>query len=62
MIVALCKLSLVAVSRGCFGCAVQVSLCSGFSSCGAWALGYVGFIGCGSQALEQRLSACGAQA
>ena len=32
------------------------------SRCGAWALGYVGFICCGSQALEQRLSACGAQA
>ena len=35
------------------------------SCCGVWALGAqasVGFSSCGSQALERRLSSCGAQA
>ena len=62
VIVALCKLFLVAASGGYSSCGAWASLCSGFSSCGTWALGYVGFSGCGSKALEQRLSTCGAPA
>ena len=44
-------------------------IAGGFSSCGAWALGVqasvvvaCGLSSCGSQALEHRLSSCGAQA
>ena len=38
---------------------VQASHCRGFSCCGAWALGQVGFSNCSSQALEHRLNSCG---
>ena len=44
-------LPLVAVS-GATGHGAQASLCSVFSSCGAWALGGVGVSGCVSWALE----------
>ena len=44
------------------GCHVPASYCGGFSCCGAWALGSLGFSGCSSRVLEQRLSTCGAQA
>ena len=37
--VALCQLSLVVVSGGCSSFGAQASYCSGFSSCGAQALG-----------------------
>ena len=37
-------------------CDVQASHCSGFSFCGAGALGRPAFSSCGSQALEHRLS------
>ena len=40
-------------------CNVWVSHCSGFSYCGAQALGLVGFSSCGSQALEHWLRSCG---
>ena len=47
---------------------VQASHCSGFSCCSAWAPGSqasvavaYGLSGCGSRALEHRLSSCGAQ-
>ena len=50
-------------------CCAQASHCSGFSCCRAWALGMQasvvvahGVSNCGSQALELRLSSCGAQA
>ena len=50
-------------------CGAQASHCSGFSCCGAWALGTWasvvvarGLSSCGSWALERRLSSCGAQA
>ena len=43
--------------------------CAGFSRCGAWTLGVQasvvavrGLSSCGSQALERRLSSCGARA
>ena len=35
------------------------SHCGGFSCCGAWALGLVGFRSYSSQAVEHRLSSCG---
>ena len=41
--------------------AAQTSHRSGFSCCGAWALGHVGFSSCSSQALEDRLNSCGTQ-
>ena len=41
--------------------AVRGSHCSGFSCCGARALG-AGFSSCSSRALERRLSSCGARA
>ena len=51
------------------GCGAQASHCGGFSCCGARALGAQasvvvvrGLSSCGSQALEHRLSSCGAQA
>ena len=47
-------------------CGVQTSHCSGFSCCGAWALGARASVvvahmlhSCGSRALERRLSSCG---
>ena len=47
----------------------RASHCGGFSCCGAWALGMWasvvvahGLSSCGSQALELRLSSCGARA
>ena len=50
-------------------CGAWASHCSGFSYCGAWALGVWASVGvacelssCGSRALEHRLSSCGAQA
>ena len=50
-------------------CGAQASHCSGFSCCGAWALGArasvvvaQGLSSCGSWALEYRLSSCGARA
>ena len=50
-------------------CGARASHCSGFSHCGAWALGMRasvvvahGLSSCGSQALDHRLSSCGAQA
>ena len=46
----------------CYSCGVQVSHCSGFSCCGAWALGPLGFSSCGSWALEHRLDSCDTQA
>ena len=60
--------SLVVASGG-YSCGARASHCSGFSSCGARALGSRasvvvarGLSSCGSQALEHRLSSCGAQA
>ena len=53
----------------CFRCGAQPSHCSGFSYCGAWALGVRpsvvvahGLSSCGSWALDCRLSSCGTQA
>ena len=50
-------------------CCVWASDCSGFSCCGAWALGTRasvvvahGLSSCGVWALERRLSSCGARA
>ena len=50
-------------------CGARASHCSGFSCCGAWALGEWasvvvarGLSRCGSRALEHRLSSCGARA
>ena len=50
-------------------CDARASHCGGFPCCGAWALGMRasvvaahGLSSCGSQALECRLSSCGAQA
>ena len=50
-------------------CGVQASHCSGFSCCGARALGArasvvvaLGLSSCGSRALEHRLGSCGTQA
>ena len=40
----------------------QASHCGGFSCCKVRALGCVGFINCGSQALERGLNNCGTQA
>ena len=49
-------------------CSAWASHCSGFSCCGAWALGAQasvvvarGLSSCGSQALEHSLSSCGAR-
>ena len=36
--------------------------CSGFSCCRAGTSGHTGFSGCGSRALDHRLSSCGAGA
>ena len=50
-------------------CGTRASPCSGFSCCGAWALGAWasvvvarGLSSCGSRALERRLTSCGARA
>ena len=50
-------------------CGAWAPHCGGFSSCGAWAPGawasvvaVRGLSSCSSQALERRLSSCGAQA
>ena len=50
-------------------CGARASHCSGFPCCGTWALGTWasavaarGLSSCGSQALERRLSSCGAWA
>ena len=52
-----------------FRCSAQASHCSGFSCCGARALGKrasvvvaCGLSSCGSRALEHRLSSCDARA
>ena len=67
--VAVCGLSLVAVSGVTLCCGAQASHSGGFSCCGARALGARasvvvahGLSSCGSQALEHRLSSCGVQA
>ena len=67
--VAVCGLSLVAVSGATLRCGVQASHCGGFSCCRAWALGARASVvvahrlsSCGSRALERRLSSCGARA
>ena len=67
--IAACGLSLVAVSGGYSLLSARASHCSGFSCCGAWALGVqssvvvaCGLSSCGLWALEHRLSGCGAQA
>ena len=65
--VAACNLSLVAEAT--LRCSAQASHCGGFSCCGAQALGarasvFVahGLRSCGLQALEHKLSSCGAWA
>ena len=45
-----CRLSPVAVSRGCSSCSVRASHCGGFSCCGSYALGLVGFSNCSTWA------------
>ena len=67
--VAVCGLSLVAASEATLRFGVRASHCSGFSCCGAWALGAWASVvvvrrlsSCGSGALECRLSGCGARA
>ena len=67
--VALCSLSLVAVSGGTLHCGVRASHCSDFSCCGVQALGAWasvvaawGLSSCSSQALEHGLNICAAQA
>ena len=62
-------LSLVVASGATLRCDARASHCSGFSCCGARALGAWasvvvahGLSSCGSQALESRLSSCGARA
>ena len=64
--VAVCGLSLVVASGVTLRCGVRASHCSGFSCCGAQALGTwasivvaYGLSNCGSWALECRLSSCG---
>ena len=51
--------SLVAASRGYSHWGARASHCGDFT-CGAQGLGHVGFRRCSSQALEHRLSGCGA--
>ena len=67
--VALCHLSLVAVSGGTLHCGVRASHCSDFSCCGVQALGTWasvvaawGLSSCSSQALDHGLNSCAAQA
>jgi len=51
-----CRLSLVAASRGYSICSVWASHCGGCFCCRALVLGHTGFRSCGSRALEQGLS------
>ena len=67
--VAVHGLSLVLVSGSTLRCGLRASHCSGFSCCGARALGVRasvvvahGLSSCGSRALERRLSSCGTRA
>ena len=67
--VAVRGISLVAASGATFRCGAWASHCSGFSCCGARALGARasvvvarGLSSCGSWALELRLSSCGTRA
>ena len=53
-------LSRVVENRGYSSCSVQAPHCGGVSCCRAWALAYMGFSVCDPQALEHRLSTCGA--
>ena len=69
VLVAARGLSLVAVSGATLRCGARASHCSGFSCCGARALGMRpsvvvahGLSSCGSRALERRLGSGGAQA
>ena len=43
-------------------CGARASHCSGFSCCGAWALGARASVAVARGSLEHRLSSCGAQA
>ena len=59
--------SLVAESQATLHCCARASHCSGFSRCGAWALGAQtsaaaahGLSGYSSQTIEHRLDSCGA--
>ena len=45
-----------------FNCGMQASQCGGVFCCRAWILGCTGFSSCGSWALEHRLNSCGARA
>ena len=63
------RLCVDAGSGGHSSCSTRASHGSGFSCCRAWALGHAGFSSCstrvsscGPQALEHRLSSCGARA
>ena len=67
--IAVCRLSLVAASRGYSSLRCMGFSCSGFSCGGAQALGTRasvvaahGLSSCGSRALEHRLASCGTQA
>ena len=53
------ELSLVAFSRDDCSCGSRVSLYGGFSCCGAWAVGRLGFGSCGSRDLGCRLNSWG---
>ena len=55
-------LSLVAMSGATPSCGARTSHCGGFACCRVQALGLLGCDSCGSQALEHRLSSCGALA
>ena len=56
------RLSLVAVRGATLHCGARTPHCRDFSCCRAWALGFVGFSTCGSQALEHRIDSCDAWA
>ena len=67
--IAVCRLSLVAASGGysslqCTGFSLRWLLCCGARPLGTWVSVVValGLSSCGSQALEHRLSSCGARA
>ena len=67
--VAVHGLSLAVASGATLHCGAQASHCSGFSCCGARALGAWasvavarGLSSCDSRALERRLSSCGTRA
>ena len=60
------RLSLVGQAGDTLRCGARTSHCSGFSCCGAWALGTWASVvvahrlsSCGLWALERRLSSCG---